>query len=149
MASEIEEAYAAGIWEGEGSTALYIGSGVNRTGLVYAVSVWQSNYTLLNWLGEKFGGGVYGRNGAGYGKESRKSAGEWRATGLVAFSFLVIIRQHLVFRQEEIDCMLEAWRVRADRDLFLQLAARRKEVRAKPLGTPEFQQEAVEEELTT
>jgi len=125
------EAYAAGIWEGEGSTAIYIGSGQNRTGLVYAVSVWQSNYVLLNWIHLNFGGGVYGRQGAGYGKESksRKVCGEWRATGAKAYTFLITIRPYMVFRTAEVDVMIEAWEKRQDTDCLQTLIQKRKQVR--------------------
>lgn len=109
---------------------MYIGSGPTRSGIVYNASVWQSTYTLLDWLYNHFGGGVYGRHGSGYGKNSRKSTGEWRVTGVKAFNFLTAIQPYVVFRKAEIEVMLLAWCNRSDKILFSKISELRKQVRA-------------------
>lgn len=123
--TEAEIAYAAGIWEGEGSTAIYIGSGPTRNGIVYAVSVNQKNPALLHWLAERFKGGVYQNY-----KQSRQ-CGEWRVTGNGGYAFLKAIQPYIIGRKEEVAVMLEAWLSRSDRGKLLELAARRKIVRAQ------------------
>ena len=54
-------AYAAGLFDGEGSIAAYVGGGKNRDSLIYAVSIWQSSLSVLDWFAATFGGGVYRR----------------------------------------------------------------------------------------
>ena len=127
MPSDLDIAYAAGIFDGEGSMAAFIGGGKYRRSLTYCASVWQSQYDLLNWLQKHFDGGVYGRKGAGYGKNSRKVAGEWRITGIKAAAFLRTIRPHLIVRASDVDELLHIWDIRMDRDKLVTALAARKE----------------------
>jgi hypothetical protein len=47
MTDEAVTAYAAGLFDGEGSIAAYIGGGKYRRSLIYVVSVWQSSEMVL------------------------------------------------------------------------------------------------------
>lgn len=125
MPTELEIAYAAGIWEGEGCSAAYCGSGPTRKGKVFAVSVHQKNPALLEWLKERFGGGVY----QGYGKS--RQCGEWRTTGNNGYAFFKMIQPFIIGRTGEIECMLLAWENRADSKLFVQYATQAKEAKKK------------------
>ena len=98
-------AYAAGFFDGEGSLAVYKGSGYNRKGLVYAVSVWQNNEMVLDWLKDTFGGGTYNR---------KNTANEWRVTGSLAYAFLRIIQPFLIVRCQDVEEMVNIYQHRLD-----------------------------------
>jgi len=106
-------AYVAGFFDGEGSAKIYVGSGINRKGIVFAVSIWQSDLAVLDWIKETFGGGVYARTNAGYGKNSSRSTAEWRVTGHAAYYFCQQIRPFLKVRCEKIDEVMWKWERRA------------------------------------
>jgi hypothetical protein len=110
---QADVAYAAGFFDGEGSMAFYVGSGSNRKGIVFAVSVWQSELEVLDWFKKTFGGGVYRRPNAGHGKSSNKSAAEWRMTGHGAAQFLGLIQPYLKVKNLKVAEVLDRWQCRA------------------------------------
>jgi hypothetical protein len=110
---QADVAYAAGFFDGEGSAMIYVGSGKNRDGIVFAVCMWQSSLPVLDWLQETFGGGVYRRKNAGYGLNSKRSAAEWRIVGHAAYGFCRLIRPYLRVRHEKIDEVMWKWERRA------------------------------------
>lgn len=110
---QADVAYVAGLFDGEGSAQIYVGSGSNRKGIVFAVSIWQSWEPVLDWVASTFGGGVYRRRNSGYGLGSKRATAEWRITGHAAYNFLVLIRQYLKIRHVKADEMMWKWEHRA------------------------------------
>lgn len=123
-------AYAAGFFDGEGSFATYIGGGKYRRSLIFVASCWQSSLPVLDWLAFTFGGGVYRRENAGYGKGSNKSAAEWRVNGYSAARFIEMILPYLKVRKDDAQIMLSIWTVREDRETLLEMLEIRKLNRA-------------------
>lgn len=104
---------------------MYFGSGPTRNGIVYAISVNQKNPTLLNWLKDRFNGGVY----QGYGNS--RPCGEWRVTGNNAYAFLKAIEPFIIGRRPEVTTCIQAWEKRSDREEFARLASLAKEVKKR------------------
>jgi hypothetical protein len=107
---QAEIAYAAGIWDGEGSCAAYLGGGKYRRALVFNVSVWNNDERLLYWLQERFEGGVYLR---------KNTAFEWRVNGSKAYNFLKQVYPYLIVRRTSAVMMSKVWKSRLDRPLLV------------------------------
>lgn len=86
---------------------------------------------MLEWFAANFGGGVYRRENASYGKASNKSAAEWRVTQTNAYTFLQLIRPYLRIRHEDIDGMLRIWELRSDKEQLVQRCETFKEERGQ------------------
>ena len=115
----LDTAYAAGIFDGEGSLYAYIAGGSDRTSLVFGVSIGQKNDVLLYWLKERFGGGVY---------RSKSYIPRWVVTTNKAAEFLRIIRPYLVVRGKDVDEILQIYenRLMKDRSILERLLRERK-----------------------
>jgi len=100
-----DTAYAAGIFDGEGSLQAYIGGGPDRTTLIFGVSVSQKNDVLLYWLKERFGGEVY---------RSKSYIPRWHVSTNRAVEFLRVIRPCLVVRGKDVDEVFQIYENRRD-----------------------------------
>lgn len=117
------EAYAAGIFDGEG--CLFVHRNIwssrkaRRGNLEYNVTITQKKVEVLEWLHEHFGGGV------GF----QKSGGihYWRVGGPRAYWFLKTIIKYSIVRKFDIKVMLNIWENRKDKELTDKLIDERKQ----------------------
>jgi hypothetical protein len=97
--------YAAGLFDGEGSTNIYKSKGYGFC--TFAVSIWQTHLPVLEWMSETFGGHVYPRPG------TNKLNWEWRIVGHGAYAFFKLIRPYSRIRYEKMDEVMWKWERRA------------------------------------
>ena len=101
--SEIEKAYLAGIFDGEGCVGYYKRKGNrNKHSYISVVMISQSDMRLMHWVRDTVGfGTVYGREGKKhfeYHWETNKRAH--------VYEFLTNIRPYLVLKAEQVDTLL-------------------------------------------
>lgn len=100
--TEVEKAYAAGLFDGEGSVQLPYPK--NTNGARYhklQVSLTSTDFRVLVWLKERFGGNVME---AGYiPHRGRKLCNRWACANGIAEAFLVAIRPYLIIKAEQAD----------------------------------------------
>lgn len=119
LSDDAIEAYAAGIFDGEGSLAVFRNIWSHKGDLEYIVTVSQKDAEVLDWLKEHFGGGVsFHKSGSTYC---------WRASGHRAYQFLKTIVEYSVVRKFDIGIMLNIWENRKDKELADKLIAERKQ----------------------
>lgn len=92
---DVELAYAAGIFDGEGTVGIYntgAGRGLEHYGLSLAVA--SSDPVILEWLQERWGG----RFRWSLRSSSKKPVGDWKLNGAAAVAFLIDIQPYLLIK---------------------------------------------------
>jgi hypothetical protein len=101
---DIEElAYAAGLFDGEGSISL-VRHRDNRTHSPQ-VSIASTDYEVVNWFRERFGGSIVTKQPR---MSNHSVSYDWRLTDRRALAFLEVIRPYLVIERKirRIDLLL-------------------------------------------
>ena len=93
--------YMAGFFDGEGYVGI-VGSRPGCHGYGLQVSIGQIDRRPLDWLRNRFGGGVTRNSVSAIGRTCYK----WRAVSQEAVAFLEWIRPHVVLKAEQIDIAL-------------------------------------------
>ncbi len=104
MSKEVA-AYAAGMFDGEGSGGVYIthtNSGELRCDV--KISVVNTNINVLLWFKEHFGGGISEKS---KGKANWKPSWKWESNGTKAIKFLKMIKPYTQVKSEIIEVCLQ------------------------------------------
>lgn len=102
--TDVEAAYAAGIFDGEGTVSLTWRP--NRHGRRYAqlsITIGNTDVRVLQWLAERFGGSWTQQKQAW---ANAKPFYRWMAWTARAEAFLQIVRPHLILKAEQADLAL-------------------------------------------
>lgn len=101
-----DNAYAAGLFDGEGCVQLYYRQSRHaRHALNTALSVSGVDLRPLNWLRERWGGTITIYDGS---RENRRAVGRWIIYSEQADRFAHDIRPFLLVKLEQVDLWLEA-----------------------------------------
>ncbi|MFY4731335.1 hypothetical protein [Nitrospira sp. BLG_2] len=103
--SVAELAYAAGLFDGEGCVATYTKK--NRVQFSYAANIANTDYRVLAWLLDKFGGKVTKRGGVRASNQRHKECYVWYVMNGRAAAFMAAVRPYTVIKSEQIDLALE------------------------------------------
>ena len=86
-----DKAYFAGFFDGEGSVMLSLNS---SGGLKLGVSCSQNTVNVMDMFEKLFGGHVYSHTPKGRNSQIF----QWRANGVVAYDFLIIMQEFLIVK---------------------------------------------------
>lgn len=97
MITELDKAYAAGFFDGEGS--VFISPPRSNRGFTVEVSIGQKSRPVLDWIAANWGGKVT--------KMSRKDAFIWRTSSKTAGVFLSDIAPYLQVKRRPVELALQ------------------------------------------
>lgn len=105
--TERELAYAAGVFDGEGSVGIYVGgkTSLGRPRYNLRLSVGNTDTRLTNWLAETFGGKVRAKQPRVPSRH--RQAYDWYLFGNNAVEFLRLIRPFLLLKAEQADVAIK------------------------------------------
>lgn len=102
--SDAEIAYMAGLFDGEGTVAIYeswsLRRGVRRPTWIYQAQIANCNLAVLHHVLAKIGGSVVKKS---KGRENWRQGYAWRICGPAATDFLRLIRPYAIVKAKEID----------------------------------------------
>ena len=102
--SATDLAYAAGIFDGEGSVGIKVHQGVHGPIHSPYATVSQTRPQVLHWLVERFGGSLrFNKSGGKYGIWT------WWLSARLAINFLKEIQPYSIVKREEIRITLKAF----------------------------------------
>lgn len=103
MVNEVDKAYAAGFFDGEGHVEIRKHTqGV--TALNFQASASQNDRQPLDWLRTLFGGKIYRPHG-----NKRSNAYIWIVSGHSAYMFLDAILPYLMVKKEDAEEAIDRW----------------------------------------
>ena len=97
--TEVEKAYLAGFFDGEGWVGIYVHGRYNSPEL--RVSISQKDVEILHWIQDRYNGNVALHRSNGIPL--------WQATTHVAYKFLTDIRPYLRFKAAKADECIAVW----------------------------------------
>lgn len=104
--TEIEKAYIAGFFDGEGSVAINKRRGAPPC---LSVRIFQSEETILHWVKAVFGGGSIHRrspNRSDHAVKETRPRYQWAADSAAAREFLTAIRPFVKVKSQQVDLAL-------------------------------------------
>lgn len=112
--SDIDCAYAAGFFDGEGHINVRINTGSNKKKYkALHVNIGQSTIEVLEWLQHYYGGNIY-HYPAGKNKHRKNDFWQWSIVGTRAWKFVQQIKPHLKVKQEQVRNAVIEWETRHD-----------------------------------
>lgn len=107
--SDIANAYAAGLFDGEGCVEVYMrGHGRTANCMRLAFSVSGIDLRPLDWLQATYGGKLWLEAEPKRSDYRRRRLGRWRITSGAGVEFAQAIRPFLLVKAEQVDLWLEA-----------------------------------------
>ena len=111
-------AYAAGLFDGEGSISIVIVKQNKDPNILthrLMLSLTNTDSSLTRWLLENFGGFVSKHSSAGRQKPEHKKSERWQCSNAHAERFLRAIRPYLIAKAERADVGIALRETRLDR----------------------------------
>lgn len=106
MTEDLEAAYAAGLFDGEGHIGITVTK--NGRGEKYhrlQVNVTNTNITVIHWLFERFGGCIH--NPRYFTSENWREAHRWTIADGKASSFLQTVLPYLIIKKSQAELAIE------------------------------------------
>lgn len=103
--NQLDCAYAAGLFDGEGCVLLMPGPPTARYRIRLKIEVVQIEPTCLYWLALRFGGKVISRPDRQF--DRRRMPYRWDLCGKTAVAFLRLIRPYLIVKAAQADIAFE------------------------------------------
>ncbi len=102
FSTDIERAYAAGFFDGEGH-ANFRSNGRDGSFRIVHAQIGQNTREILEWFQKYYGGGIYT-----YKSGKHKGAHQWSIVGTRACVFLMDIRPFLTVKRTQVDPIIAA-----------------------------------------
>lgn len=123
--ADLELAYAAGYFDGEGSFVAYPYVRNGRIHQKHYKAVITATYLpTLDYLVEAYGGSIHEYTGQGLGE---KQCYNWHCTGQNAYEFIKAVLPYLREKQDHARFMLTIWEQRSNSEAFVLLCEERKQ----------------------
>ena len=125
MATEIERAYAAGFFDGEGTVTIRTELRKTCKTHVLQIAIGITDRAPLEWMSERFGGNI--RGPVIRASERHKPIYFWQLSAAKAGTFLEEVRPYLLLKAKQADIALELRRIKGSqgvRPSDEQIAAR-------------------------
>ena len=114
MSTELQDAWTAGFFDGEGSVVVSVSSGKGQTWTSLHVTLSQQDKEPLLLMKKWYGGNIVkGRSSGEWRKKAFTMCHRWVVYNEVAVQFLMKIRPYTILKSQEIDLAIQ-WPTRSE-----------------------------------